>query len=695
MSVFCLALSLSVLYPLVPTGWSEQRRPVPGHMRSLPVPRTEETMIVNGMLDEPAWKNASVADGFWMTEKDQWPAEKTEVLVIADDGHLYFGFRAYDGQPDKILAYQTRRDGGLGLDDQVGVELDPFHNHREISTYSINSIGTQDDAIAGGRARNIQWKGDWTAAAVRTDYGWSAEIAIPFEILNYRDGNTTFGINLVRYHNRTDEWSRWADLTPQNKPEEMGHLTGLRLPAGEKPSEWTFLPYTLLGHNTPDKHGQIHNFLGTGGIDIRYQPRQNQTGVVSLNPDFSQVETQITDINFNYNEKFRPDPRPFFQEGSAYFGTDNKYLYSNRVPDFNYGGKFFTQLGRNRVGALVTDAQDGRWDMAFRLARELDATNTAAFMIVSTAREDLNNQLFVGSISGRHPSSGFNYSLDLAKTATQKEDGDGGQMQSTLGWKGDHAYFGTNLDYYSVHFFPADGLVDRDDLGTRGINNYAGYYREYASGPFRVLSGYAGWKGRQTTEGLTQGTSWFGNSHAELRQKIVFRVDYSNGLYRPVGSRLGEWSSQINHDHYWSTGVDLNPRSSFIRYGVSYAWGELGGGAYNYLAPYFWIRPTRKIFFNVNTERLRSFGSAHQTVASGGWDITPQNTVVFRYVLANRESYFRFAYSRQVRKGINLFAVYDTNPYEPAKLSVKLTFGLPFSFRRASSTPGTPQNTFQ
>ena len=441
MSVFCLALSLSVLYPLVPTGWSEQRRPVPGHMRSLPVPRTEETMIVNGMLDEPAWKNASVADGFWMTEKDQWPAEKTEVLVIADEGHLYFGFRAYDGQPDKILAYQTRRDGGLGLDDQVGVELDPFHNHREISTYSINSIGTQDDAIAGGRARNIQWKGDWTAAAVRTDYGWSAEIAIPFEILNYRDGNTTFGINLVRYHNRTDEWSRWADLSPQNKPEEMGHLTELRLPVGEKPSEWTFLPYTLLGHNTPDKHGQIHNFLGTGGIDIRYQPRQNQTGVVSLNPDFSQVETQITDINFNYNEKFRPDPRPFFQEGSAYFGTDNKYLYSNRVPDFNYGGKFFTQLGRNRVGALVTDAPDGRWDMAFRLARELDATNTAAFMIVSTAREDLNNQLFVGSISGRHPSSGFNYSLDLAKTATQREDGDGGQMQSTLGWKGDHGLF--------------------------------------------------------------------------------------------------------------------------------------------------------------------------------------------------------------------------------------------------------------
>jgi len=694
MRLVSVAVSLLALYALSLTAWAQDRRPSPGHTRSLAVPRTEETLVINGRLDDEAWKNAPVADDFWMSEQQRWPAEKTEVLVIADGSRLYFGFRAYESEPDKISAIQARRDAGLRLDDQVGVELDPFHNHREISTYSVNAIGTQNDAIAGGRARNIQWKGDWKAAVAKTDYGWSAEIAIPFEILNYRDGDTTFGINLIRYQHRTDEWSRWADITPQRKPEEMGHLTGLVLPAGVKPSEWTFLPYTLLGRNTPDKRGTIHNFLGTGGIDIRYQPRQNQTGVLSINPDFSQLETQITDINFNYNEKFRLDPRPFFQEGSAYFGSDDKFFYSNRVSDFNYGGKFFTQLGQNRAGALVTEAPGNRWDMALRLEHDLNATNTAAFMVVSTDRQDLKNQLFVGSIRGRQP-SGLNYSLDLAKTTTRGEDGDGEHVQGTLGWSGDHAYVGTKLDHYSLNFFPADGLIKRDSLGTRGVNNYAGYYRESGGGPFRALNAYGGWSGRQTADGRTQSETWYGNSQVELHQRIAFRLDYSNGRYRPVGDSLGEWSSQRNHDHYWATGLDFNTRSSFLRYGLSYFWGELGGGEYGYLAPYFWIKPAGKFFLNLTTERLHNFGSFNQTVASGGWDITPQDNVVFRYILGDGNDYYRFAYSRQVRKGINLFAVYDSNPFEPAKFSVKLAFGLPFSFRSASSTPNPSQNTLR
>jgi len=226
---------------------AQENRPPPGHIRSLTVPKTDVAPVIDGKLDEELWKNAAVADGFWNTLQSRWPAEKTDSLVTADKEHLYFGFRAYDSQPDRIEARQTRRDAGFGLDDQLTVELDPFHNHREISSYSVNAIGTQDDAIAGGRARNIQWKGDWRAAVAKTDYGWSAEIAIPFEILNYRDGDKTFGINFLRYHNRTDEWSRWADVTPQNKPEEMGQITGLELPAGVKTFEWTFMPYVLLG----------------------------------------------------------------------------------------------------------------------------------------------------------------------------------------------------------------------------------------------------------------------------------------------------------------------------------------------------------------------------------------------------------------------------------------------------------------
>jgi hypothetical protein len=668
---------------------AQDTRPPPGHTRSLTAPKTDKPPVIDGKLDDEAWRKAALADGFWISDQQRWPTEKTEVLVLADQEHLYFGFRVYDSQPDKILTYQTRRDAGLGLDDQVVVELDPFHNFREISSYSVNAIGTQNDAIAGGRARNIQWKGDWKAAAVRTDYGWSAEIAIPFEILNYHPGATTFGINFARYHNRTDEWSRWADVTVQSKPEEMGSLIGLTAPDVGRTDDWTFMPYTLLGRHTRNKEGQIQNFLGTGGIDLRYQPRPNLTGMLSFNPDFSQIESQVTDINFNYNEKFRSDPRPFFQEGSAYFGGGSKFFYSNRVPDFDYGGKFFAQLDNNQVGALVTEAPGNRWDAVLRLSHQLDATNTASIMMVGTDRRDIKNQLVLGQFGGRQP-SGLNYGLDLAMTTTQGQKGDGGHMGGSLGWKGDYAYFGTALDNYTVNFFPANGLISRDLFGTRGVNNYAGYYRDLGPGGFlRVISTDVGWIGRQTTDGLTQNKTWYGGGSVEVQQQIKLNLYYSNGFYRPVGSKRGQWSDDMNHDRYWTVGLDFNTRSSFLGYGASYSWGELGGGVYGYLAPYLWIKPTNNTFLNVTTERLHSFGAFDQTILSGGWDITARDGIAFRYISANNNNYYRFAYNHQVQKGINVFAVYNNDPTQPEQFSVKLVFALPFSFRNLSGSPDT------
>ena len=679
-------MALAVVFHLFAFSASAQDiRPPAGHTRSLSIPRIDKAPVIDGKLDDEVWTKAAVANGFWISEQERWPTEKTEVLVLADKDHLYFGFRAYDSQPDRIEARQIRRDAGLGLDDQVVVELDPFHNHRQISSYSVNAIGTQDDAIAGGRARNIQWKGDWTAEAARTEYGWSAEIAIPFEILNYDTGTTAFGVNFLRYHYRTAQWSRWADTTPQGKPEEMGQLSGLTPPSVGKYHEWTIMPYGLMGRNIPDKEGEIHDFLATGGADIRFEPRQNLTGVLSVNPDFSQLESQITDIDFDYNEKFRADPRPFFQEGSAYFGSDSKFLYTNRIPDFDYGGKVFAQSGRYQLGGLVTEAPNSRWDMAFRLNRELGATNNAGIMMVLTDRENLRNQLFAGQFGGRQP-YGLNYGLDVAFTTTEKQKGEGEYVRGSIGWKWDYAWIGTNLDRYSVDFFPANGLLNRDLFGTQGVINYAGYRRDLGSGPFRVIRGDVGWIGRETTSGLTQNNTWYADASVELRQQVYFGLFYSNGDYRPVGTEIGEWADFMNHDRYWTASLSFNTRSSVYGYGASYSWGTLGGGAYEYLAPYLWIRPIKEAFLKATYERLHSFGTFDQAVVSGGWDITRQDGIVFRYISANQADSFRAGYSRHVRKGLDIFVVYDKEAFQHAQFSVKFVMAIPFSMSGLSSS---------
>ena len=63
------------------------------------------------------------------------------------------------------------------------------------------------------------------------------------------------------------------------------------------------MPFVLGGKNIADKEGEVRDSLVTAGMDMRYQPRPNLTGIFSVNPDFSQVEDAVTDISFSYTEK--------------------------------------------------------------------------------------------------------------------------------------------------------------------------------------------------------------------------------------------------------------------------------------------------------------------------------------------------------------------------------------------------------
>ena len=152
-------------------GAREYTSPQPGHTRSVILPVTGVAPIIDGRLDDEAWDRATLATDFWNSSLSQPPSDQTVVLIQSDGVNLYFGFYCYDSQPEAITAVKTRRDAGLGFDDHVSIELDSYRNFRTISTYSVNANGTQNDAIAGGRARKIEWKGDWKGAAVRTDYG--------------------------------------------------------------------------------------------------------------------------------------------------------------------------------------------------------------------------------------------------------------------------------------------------------------------------------------------------------------------------------------------------------------------------------------------------------------------------------------------------------------------------------------------
>ncbi len=679
-----IPVTLLVSQALFTASPVEAGSPLPGHQRILDVPRINPSNelvvsppVIDGKLDDPVWGLANVTNDFWCSLEDKPPSDRTEVLVIMDDTYLYFGFRMYDDHPGEIKSAIQVRDVGLGYDDSITIELDTFFNRRDISTFSLNPDGTQSDEIAGGRSAKIEWKGDWRGAANRTEYGWSAEFAIPFDTLNYNSNETRFGVNFVRYQNRTKEYSYWANVTPQVLKEEMGQLTGLVLPSTKGKKAWTFMPYVLAGKQIPDKRGDVQDTLVTGGIDMRYQPRRDLTGLIALNPDFSQVEQAVTDISFSYSEKAVADNRPFFIDGKNYFGTKNEYFYSNSVPDFNAGAKSFGRVGKTQFGLLTTGAPEDRYDFAGRALYEIDETHSASTTLVSSQRQDFNNVFALAQFGGRKK-YGLNYSLDAAVTDTTDvsdmsvPQGTGSHFQGSLGWKWDYVYISSTADKYDKDYYPADALLDNDLPGTKGASLTTGYYREMSHPLWHVVEGYIGANYRETSDGMQQQQKTYGSGSIEFNNAMRVTVYAEDGPYRPVSDTYGVFGSKTNHDRYYSALTEFNTRSNRYSGGLQYDWGNLGGGSYEYYSAFAWWRPVKPVYLNLTAERVDSFGTNDQVVLVSSWDITPEHSVAGRYIYTDDIKYYRLAYGHRPRKGLDIFAVYDDDSIKKAEFSIKI-----------------------
>ncbi len=672
--------SLTGLLDLMGKADTSRSKPIRGSKRVLRVPLISveapvpasgippPRIAVDGNLDDALWRKAAASSNFWCSLENRAPDDPSVVLAARDAFYLYFGFRLYDRDPSSIQSTATVRDVGLGYDDSISVQLDTFLSRRDISEFSLNAIGTQSDQFSGGRSKKVEWKGDWLGSAKRTDYGWSAEFAIPFSVLNYSVDDTSFGVNFRRYQSRTKQFSYWADVTPRGLMEEMGRLEGLVLADSGRGRVWTFMPFVLAGANIPDKEGEIQDNLITAGIDIRYQPRPDTTGMLSVNPDFSQVEDAVTDISFSYSEKRRADNRPFFIEGRDYFASPkdgSEYFYSNRAADFDVGGKAFGRVGKTQYGVLATMAPDDRYDGVARLLYEFDSTHSGIASVTATHQADFDNALAAAMFRGRQP-SGLEYALDAAATGTQTNngsvqvDGGGNHFKGMLGWRADYWYLRGEGDRYDRNYFPALGLLDVDLPGTQSGTATAGYYREQSDRFWSVINTYTGFKYRETIEAqLLQNRKWFAGGSVEFENQIRTTFYAEEGPYRPVTAVRGVFENFTYEDRYYSTAVDFNTRSSLYSFGPRYDWGRLGGSDYEYYSVYGWWRPVNSLYVNLSAEHTDSYGYYDQVVLTGSWNITPEHTLGGRYIYTDDIDYYRLAYSFKPRKGWDIFAVYD------------------------------------
>ncbi len=289
--------------------------------------------VINGILDDDAWKEGSWVDDFTQYEpyNGSKASQRTEFKILFDDNNIYVAFKAYDTSPDSIVNRLTRRDNVDG--DLVGIILDSFHDLRTGFLFGISSSGVKFDQMFtnDGQNEDSSWDPNWWARTSINGEGWVAEMKIPFSQVRFeKNSGDTWGLEVARILFRKNETSFWQHI-PKDAPglvHNFGELSGLEQIKPRKIFDVT--PYTVGKAETfkPDAANPFmakgRRFGFNGGVDAKIGVTNNMTMDLTINPDFGQVEADPSEVNLSAYETFFREKRPFFIEG-------------NNITNFNLG----------------------------------------------------------------------------------------------------------------------------------------------------------------------------------------------------------------------------------------------------------------------------------------------------------------------------------------------------------------------
>ena len=352
--------------------------------------RLQEPLRLDGSLDEAVYRTVTPMADFIQTEPQAGaPAtERTEVWITFDSENVYVSLRASESQPERMVVNEMRRDSFNVLQNEnFQFSFDTFFDRRNSVAFQFNPIGGRmDGQVTNEGQYNGDWNPLWRLQVRRNETGWTAEAAVPFKSLRYRQGQAqTWGFQARRINRWKNEVSY---LTPVpdgqgngafNRVSSYATMVGLEAPPSTR--AFDVKPY-VTSNLTTDRTTSpaLDNAFGKdAGVDVKYAVTQNLTGDFTYNTDFAQVEVDEQQVNLSRFNLFFPEKRDFFLENQGLFafattlgsnGNNNNgetptLFYSrrigldgDRVVPLEAGGRLSGRIGRFSLGVLNIQTDD-------------------------------------------------------------------------------------------------------------------------------------------------------------------------------------------------------------------------------------------------------------------------------------------------------------------------------------------------
>ena len=325
---------------------------------------------IDGDLHDEAWSGSPIETSDWLSYNPLYGTkmpQRTEVRITYDDRYLYFAFHCIDSEPDKIRSTISRRDNAFN-DDWVGLSLDSTGTGQTSYHLFVNPNGIQMDAL-NTPASGERFEADlvWDSAGMRTPDGYDVEIRLPLLSIRFQGGeNVSMGILFWRKVSRTGISAAWPDIPPgQWVFNRHAHVV---FPNIKPPRLMEVLPSVTQSLNQVRSTTNSWN-KATGkadtGVSVKYGITSSVTLDATINPDFSQVESDAFQVQVNQRfPTFFSEKRPFFMEGMGLFniagtGGDGNMataFHTRRILNPDWGSKVTGTAGKLTFGLL--DASD-------------------------------------------------------------------------------------------------------------------------------------------------------------------------------------------------------------------------------------------------------------------------------------------------------------------------------------------------
>ena len=407
--------------------------PVNSKTKEIRAVKIDALLKIDGILNEPEWALAPASPRFVQIDPEQGKAVhfETKIKVLYNKLYLYVGVIALDPLGKKaIMATDFIRDFDITRHDLVSLAFDGFNDHRNAMSFVTDAYGVQKDLLAfDDLYYDIDWDGLWRVRTNRTDSGWTAELAIPWQTLRYpktNDSIQSWGFNVYRNRRLTNEISALSEFPHAYSSLRMnyaGRLTNLQPPPPT--TNIRFQPYVLTqySHEQNIVPGTTNeNTTVKVGGDLKWAVNTNTILDLTVNTDFAQADVDQQVNNVSQFSVFFPEKRQFFLENASLFG-----ISVQQSPDLS-GGSMRIQPFNSRSIGLDSSGNPIPIIGGARLVHRSDKLNYGAIIMRqgNTGGYPFTD-FFVGRIS-----ENFGEQNRVGLMSTIKNDAHGSSVENTV-----------------------------------------------------------------------------------------------------------------------------------------------------------------------------------------------------------------------------------------------------------------------